>query len=381
MAEARLNSMNPFKVGRFIPEEYFCDRDVETATLIKHVENGRNVALISPRRLGKSGLIEHLFQQAAIRENYYTFYIDIYSTRSVSELVYAWSKEIHRKLAPVKSSWKEQFFQIMSSLRMGFKLDALTGEPTFDLGLGDIKSPDVTLDELFAYMEAADKPCLVAIDEFQQIAEYSDTGIEAALRSKIQKCKNTSFIFSGSKRHTMSMMFNSPQKPFYQSSISMGLTPIPEETYVTFATNLFEQYDREISPEVVRQVYEMFEGVTWFVQMLMNELFSLTALGTTCEADSLKTALENVVMSQEAQYKELMTLIPPKQKLVLQAIAREGRANNVTSAQFIRKYQLPSASSIQSAIKGLMEKEILTQEEGCYRVYDYFLAYWIARVY
>lgn len=150
----------------------------------------------------------------------------------------------------------------MSSLRVGFKLDALTGEPTFDLGLGDIKSPDVTLDELFAYMEAADKPCLVAIDEFQQIAEYSDTGIEATLRSKIQKCKNTSFIFSGSKRHTMSMMFNSPQKPFYQSSISMSLTPIPEETYVTFATNLFEQYDREISPEVVRQVYEMFEGVT-----------------------------------------------------------------------------------------------------------------------
>lgn len=381
MEEIRLNSLNPFKVGRFIPEEFFCDRDTETATLIKHVENGRNVALIGPRRLGKSGLIEHLFQQPAIQKSYYTFYIDIYSTRSVSELVYAWSKELYRKLAPETSPWSEQFFKFMSSLRVGFKLDAMTGEPTFDLGLGDIKSPDITLDQLFNFMEAADKPCLVAIDEFQQIAEYNDKGIEAALRSKIQKCKNTSFIFSGSKRHVMSMMFNSPQKPFYQSAITMGLSPIPENTYVQFATHLFELFDKRVSPDVIRTVYREFEGVTWFVQMLMNELFSLTPHGTTCEMPQVDVALENIVMSQEAQYKELMSLIPPKQKQVLQAIAREGRASNVTSAQFIRKYQLPSASSIQSAIKGLTEKEILTQEDGCYRIYDYFLAYWIARVY
>lgn len=377
----QLNSLNPFKVGRLIPDEYFCDRDQETATLIKHVANGRNVALISPRRLGKSGLIGHLFQQPEIVQNFYTFYIDIYSTRSLSELVYAWSKELHRKLVPVKSTWSEQFFKFMSSLRVGFKLDAVTGEPTFDLGLGDIKSPDITLDQLFEYMESADKPCLVAIDEFQQIAEYGDSGVEAALRSKIQRCKNTSFIFAGSKRHVMSMMFNSPKKPFYQSAISMGLEPIPQDTYVRFATELFEQSGRSITPDVVSAVYQTFDGVTWFVQMLMNELYSLTPMGTQCTMAMLEEAMQNVVMSQEVQYKELLSLVPPKQKQVLQAIAREGRATGITSAQFIRKYQLPSASSIQSAVKGLIEKEILTFDDGYYRIYDYFLSYWIARVY
>lgn len=381
MADISLNSMNPFKVGRYIPEEYFCDRNAETDTLIKHVTNGRNVALISPRRLGKSGLIEHLFQQPYICQNYYTFYLDIYSTNSLSELVYLWSKELHRKLSPIKTPWSEQFFKVMSSLRVGFKLDAMSGEPTFDLGLGDIKQPDVTLDELFEYMEAADRPCLVAIDEFQQVAEYGDSGVEAALRSKIQKCHNTSFIFAGSKRHMMTMMFNSPKKPFYQSAISMGLEPIPEEIYVRFASNLFEQFDKRISEDAIREVYRMFDGVTWFIQMLMNELFALTESGKECGINQVPEALQNVVMSQEMQYKELMSLIPPKQKQVLQAIGREGRACNVTSAQFIKKYQLPSASSIQSAIKGLTEKEILTQEDGCYRIYDYFLAYWIARVY
>lgn len=381
MERISLNSLNPFKVGRFIPDEYFCDRDQETATLIKHVTNGRNVALISPRRLGKSGLIGHLFLQPEIVQNFYTFYIDIYSTRSVSELVYAWSKELHRKLVPVKSPWSEQFFKFMSSLRVGFKLDAITGEPTFDLGLGDIKSPDVTLDQLFEYMESADKPCLVAIDEFQQIAEYGDTGVEAALRSKIQRCMNTSFIFAGSKRHVMSMMFNSPKKPFYQSAISMGLDPIPQETYVRFATNLFEQSGRSITADVVRTVYQTFDGVTWFVQMLMNELYSLTPMGTECTSERVEEAMQNVVMSQEVQYKELLSLVPPKQKQVLQAIAREGRATGITSAQFIRKYQLPSASSIQSAVKGLIEKEILSFDDGSYRIYDYFLSYWIARVF
>lgn len=377
----RLSSINPFKVGRFIAEEFFCDRDNETAALIKHVSNGRNVALISPRRLGKSGLIGHLFQQDFILQNYYTFYIDIYSTQSISELVYTWSKELHNKLKPVKTPWTEQFFKIISSLRVGFKLDGMTGEPTFDLGLGDIKTPDVTLDEIFAFMESADKPCLVAIDEFQQIAEYGEKGIEAALRSKIQQCKNTSFIFAGSKRHVMSMMFDSPKKPFYQSAISMGLDPIPEGTYVAFATGLFERYGKNVDAAVVSTAYRTFEGVTWFVQMVMNELFAITPFDGRCTEKYVPEAIHNIVLSQEVQYKEILSMIPPKQKQVLQAIAKEGRASGITSAQFIRKYQLPSASSIQSAVKGLMEKEILTQEDGCYRIYDYFFSYWIANIY
>ena len=115
--------------------------------------------------------------------------------------------------------------------------------------------------------------------------------------------------------------------------------------------------------------------------MMMNELFSLTQIGETCQVGQIDEALENVVMSQEMQYKEIMSMIPPKQKQVLQAIAREGRATGITSAAFVRRYQLPSASSIQSAVKGLLEKEIITVEDGSYRIYDYFMSYWLARKY
>ena len=74
---------------------------------------------------------------------------------------------------------------MISSFRMGFKLDPMTGNPSFDLGLGDIQTPQATLDEIFAYIEEADKPCVIAIDEFQQIGEYAEKNVEALLRTKI----------------------------------------------------------------------------------------------------------------------------------------------------------------------------------------------------
>ena len=80
--------MNPFVVGRYVSDKYFCDREGETSFLIKQIENGRNVALISPRRLGKTGLIQHLFHQESIEKNYHAFFVDIYATTSLTEFVY-----------------------------------------------------------------------------------------------------------------------------------------------------------------------------------------------------------------------------------------------------------------------------------------------------
>ena len=185
--------MNPFVVGRYVSDKYFCDREGETSFLIKQIENGRNVALISPRRLGKTGLIQHLFHQESIEKNYHAFFVDIYATTSLTEFVYLLGKAIYDELKPKKTVWTERFFQIITSLRAGFKLDMVTGEPSFDIGLGDIQAPQTTLDEIFAYLETADKPCIVAIDEFQQIGGYEEKNVEALLRTKIQQCKQTMF--------------------------------------------------------------------------------------------------------------------------------------------------------------------------------------------
>lgn len=176
------NVTNPFIVGKYLSDKYFCDRSKETAFLEKQILNGRDVALISPRRIGKSGLIMHFFNQPNIKEQYHVFFVDIYATTSLAEFVYSLGKEIYEQLKPQSTIWKEKFFQIISSFRMGFKLDTMTGTPTFDLGLGDIQTPQITLDEIFAYIDETDKPCIIAIDEFQQIGEYAEKNVEALLR-------------------------------------------------------------------------------------------------------------------------------------------------------------------------------------------------------
>ncbi len=345
------------------------------------MENSRNVALIAPRRMGKTGLIQHCFNQAHFKDNFYTFFVDIYATTSLTEFVYLLGKAIYEELKPQKTSWTESFFQIIRSLRMGFKLDPLTGEPSFDIGLGDIQKPETTLDEIFSYLENANKPCVVAIDEFQQIASYEEKNVEASLRTRIQQCKQTQFIFSGSKRHLMNNMFNSSSKPFYQSAICMNLEAIPMETYLAFAVRLFEERGKQIDPNLIKHVYLRFDGCTWFVQMVMNELFALTTPDEPCGMGLLDVALKNVIQSQEGSYKDLLSRLAPRQKMVLQAIAKEKKAQGVTSSAFIKKYNLPSASSVQSALKALLKNDWVTQEENTYQVYDSFFAEWLREEY
>lgn len=372
---------NPFIVGKYLSDRYFCDRTDETAFLKKQIANGRNVVLTSPRRIGKSGLIHHLFHQPDVQARYHVFFIDIYATTSLSELVYLLGKSIYEQLKPLSTRWKERFFQTIASLRLGAKLDATTGLPTLDLGLGDITVPLTTLDEIFSYLNEADKPCIIAIDEFQQIAEYGEKNVEALLRTHIQQCATTQFIFAGSRRHVMSQIFNSPTKPFYQSAIGMSLNPLPMETYADFAVRLFGEGGKQVEAEVARQVWQHYEGTTWFIQMVMNELYALTPPGGTCTADMVPTAIGNVVLQQDGSYRGLLSGIAPKQKAVLQAIAREGTVGSITSSAFVKKYGLSSASSVQSAMRPLLKSDLVVHEEGVYRLADYFLRQWLAEVY
>ena len=372
---------NPFIISKQIPEELFCDRNEETSLLIKQIENGRNVVLVSPRRMGKTGLLHHLFRQQEIADNYHTFYIDIYPASSLKEMTYILGKEVFERLKSKKTQHWESFFQAIKSLRPGFKIDAITGEPKFELGFGTIENPETTLDEIFSYLESSDKPCIVTFDEFQQIADFQEKRTEALLRGKIQNCSKTIFLFSGSKQHTISQMFHSKAKPFYQSAQTIDLHPLGKKTYAEFAERLFTQYGKHLDKKVVYTVYDNFEGTTWYLQMMMNELFALTGKGETCTAALIDQALQNIIDVQEGVYLTQLAMLSPRQKQLLQAIAKEGTVKSVTSAAFIKKYALDSASSVQSAHKGLTEKEFLTSTDGQHRISDYFLAIWLRKKY
>ena len=371
---------NPFFIGRYVDKQYFCDREKDTETLVRHILNGRNVALISPRRLGKSGLIHHTFAQDVIKDRYTTIYVDIYATKDLCEMVKALSEAIVKSVRQ-KKSWHEKFFSFIKSLRVGFHIDAVSGEPSFDIGIGDIENPDKTIRELFDYMEASEKPCILAIDEFQQIREYPQTNTEAFIRSLVQQCSRTSFIFCGSKRHTMTDIFYSPAKPFFQSVISQSLKPIPMETYVEFASRMFSQRGRILDRGAAETIYKMFDGCTWYMQMMMNEMFALTKEGMTCTTEYIDFAWDNIIMAQEDRYQAILYGLAPKQKQLLQAIASDRIVEGITSSDFVKRHRLVSASSVQAALKPLLKNDIVTCEEGIYRIYDYFFADYLAKKY
>ena len=371
---------NPFFIGRYVDKQYFCDREKDTETLVRHILNGRNVALISPRRLGKSGLIHHTFAQDVIKDRYTTIYVDIYATNDLCEMVKALSEAIVKAVGQ-KKSWHEKFFSFIKSLRVGFHIDAVSGEPSFDIGIGDIENPDKTIRELFDYMEASEKPCILAIDEFQQIREYPQTNTEAFIRSLVQQCSRTSFIFCGSKRHTMTDIFYSHAKPFFQSVISQSLKPIPMETYVEFAGRMFSQRGKILDRDAAEAIYRMFDGCTWYMQMMMNEMFALTKEGMTCTTEYIDFAWDNIIMAQEDRYQAILYGLAPKQKQLLQAIARDRTVEGITSSDFVKRHRLVSASSVQAALKPLLKNDIVTCEEGIYRIYDYFFADYLAKKY
>ncbi len=371
------NPVNPFVIGKYLSAEYFCDREKETAFLMKQMLNGRNVTLIADRRIGKSGLISHVFAQTDINKQFYTIVVDLYSTGSLAEMVHMFSNEVYRAVKQQSQTWLDKFFQVISSLRVGFKMDTITGGPMFDIGLGDITAPEMTLEQIFAFLETADKPCIVAFDEFQQITNYPEKNIEALLRTHIQRCKKTQFIFSGSRKYLMTQMFLSPSKPFYQSTINMGLEPIERDTYTKFAQRMFKLGDKQIAINAVEQVYDLCRGITWFMQMLLNEMYSLTPNGGLCEADCIGEALRNVVQVQEPFYREVLAALPLKQKSLLFAILKENGAENITSGAFVQKYKLGSASSVQAAMKGLLDKDIMTEDNGTWHIYDIFFSQYL----
>lgn len=371
---------NPFFTTCDIPDSFFCDRKNESEELKRLITNGNNVLLTSPRRMGKSGLVHHVFNDKEIREGYYTFYIDIYETSCLEEFVQKLGREIVGKLSGKGFDAINSFIRTLSSLRGSFTVDPSTGLPSFSVGIGDIVRPEITVDEIFNYLEKADKRCIVAIDEFQQIANYEQSNVEAFLRSKIQLMRNTAFIFSGSEKSLLSEMFFSHTRPFYQSTTMMSLRPIERTVYVAFAKQMFAKYGKQIDQVAVEDTYDLLQGYTFYLQRAMNESFSLLPDGKECDTVFILSCIDGILNANEDLYKDILASLTPNQRAVLSSIAKNGIAQNIMSEDFARSNGLGSISSIQSSVRSLLKKQLITRDaqKRCY-LDDKFMELWLIR--
>ena len=377
---------NPFIVLGTIPDPYFCDREKETERLVRYLTNGQNVVLHAPRRIGKSKLIEHCFEQPAIKGKYYTIFVDILQTGNLQEFTYELGKAVFEATASLGDKLMKQFAQTVQSLHAEYTIDPLTGFPKLSLSIGHIDNALFTIEEVFRFLEQADKPCIVAIDEFQRIADYPEKNVEAILRTHIQRMRNCEFVFAGSDRHLLGQMFQDYNRPFYNSAATITLEQIERSKYNAFATMHFEEFDKHIAPEDVDRVYNLFDGNTFAMQKTLNIAFSLISKTEWCTIETIRQAIDEIIEENDFNYRTHLMSVGPSQKEVLYAIARSGKAMQITSAAFVGKYRLGSASSVQSAVRKLKADGWVTEyinQDGqkYYQVSDYFLMLWIQKKY
>ena len=368
---------NPFVVSGRIKPEYFCDREQESTRLVKLLRNGNNVVIRSERRMGKTGLIQYCFDQKEIADKYYTFFVDILHTTCLQELVFDLGRAVYEQTVPYGKKLTQKLVQALKSMNGKFGFDAATGLPSFNIALGDIDYPELTLEEIFHYLQQADRPCIVAIDEFQQIAKYPEKNIEALLRRHIQTIDNCRFVFAGSERHLLGMMFDSASRPFYKSADNISLDAIVRDKYVAFIENAFRKFGKNITTSTASKAYDLFEGHTYYVQKLLNEAFSNTGKGETCDEETLRYSLHTILEGNDSFYREILSRTTLRQKSLLYAIAEDGWASQITSAAFIKRHRLTTASSVQSAIKKLREDELVVEADRKYRVSDRLFGMWI----
>lgn len=369
---------NPFVYQGYISPDYFCDRITETKELIANLQNGRNTVLISPRRMGKTGLIQNAFWQLKKAEkNAICIYIDIFATKNQHDFVRLLGTAIAQDVLSREQQAMKRLLEFFGSWRPVFSIDPLTKQPTVSVSIEPSQS-EMTLKTIFDYLQSSKHEIYIAIDEFQQIAKYPENGLEALLRSYIQFVPHAHFVFSGSKRHLMAQIFNSPDRPFYQSTVTMGLEPLHEEIYYQFANRFFENKKGSFSTEVFHSIYSRFNGVTRNIQLILNRLYE-TEKNVKNEAQLLE-AVMHIVNRNAMQYEELTTFLTDNQFSLLKAIAKEKCAESPMSNEFIKKYDLPSASSIKTALDTLLDKDLVYRSPSGYHVYDHFLEIWLQRL-
>ena len=368
---------NPFALVPYVSKELFCDREVETKTLMEYLLNGSNVTLISPRRYGKTGLIYHVFDEISHQKiNVNTCLVDIYATETLEDFIKVFSEAIIAALEKKKAV--KSFFQFLSGLRPMLSYNTLTGNPELTMTYLSDRDKQQTLAAIFDFIEKQDKKTIVAIDEFQQIRNY-DINMEALLRSHIQPLKNVQFIFCGSKKHLMAEMFTDARSPFYESTRCFYLEKIDREVYADFIIRMFEKGKKSITAEALDFILDWTKIHTFYTQSLCNHVFMKSGKNIGKE-DVLQSAAQ-ILKENEQTFLQWRDLLTSNQWNYLKAVAKEQVVTQPYASKFLQKYNIGTSANSQRLLEALIDKELIlansTLEGVSYSVYNVFLSRWL----
>ncbi len=370
---------SPFDFGGTVSLGGFTNRDVELARLKTNMVSGINTILISPRRWGKSSLVE----QAAIqvqrqRKDVRVAVMDLFTAASLEEFLEGYASAI---LAATSTKWEERVRDAKTFFKAIVPKINVGTEPMSEVSIGfewkeARKHAGDILDLPERIAEAKKLKLVVCIDEFQNLADWGGRdNVEKLLRAHWQRHKHVSYCLYGSKRHMMRELFNTARQPFYRFGDIIWLERIAVEHWVPFIQERFKSTGRSITPELAASLARTMAGHPWYVQQLAH--FTWARAGRKVKAADLRAALDLQIASNHPLYQRECEIMSRTQVNLIKAIL-SGEAQ-LTAARVMYDYQLGTPRNVQKARMGLERNDVIDKTADGYELLDPGFALWFGR--
>lgn len=382
LAGMNASPRNPFRFGALALDESFADREREIAELAADMRNGQDVVVFAPRRYGKSSLV-WAAGRALAAEKTLVAQIDLMTTPTKERLAAALAAAIYEQIASPLERVRERALAPFRGLRVQptVNVNPETGALSFSFAVerqsADIEATIEQLLELPAELAAGrGRHAALVIDEFQEIVDI-DPDLPKLLRAVFQRQPEISHVYLGSKRHVMERIFSDENEPFWRSAKPIELEPIEAEPFAEFIAARLRETGRKPDPAAIAELLERTGGHPYATQELGYFLWQQTPQGATASSERLGLALDAVLRSESAHFALLWDGASSVQRLVLQALAREpGRPY---TKDYRERHELPATTNVQKALRALEQREVVSGEDGAYRISEPFLAEWLER--
>jgi len=367
-----------FVYGMSVEGENFTDRVKETKRLKMDFENGINVILVSPRRIGKSSIVRKVMKEIT-HPKIKTVFMDIYDCKSEYDFYNRFASEVLKQTATKSEQVIENIKKFL--VRLTPKI-AFTPEPmseySFSLGITpqNYKPEEILqLPELIG--KAQDVHIVVCIDEFQQVGEMPDSlTIQKRLRGVWQHQRNVSYCLFGSKKHLMTKLFQHRKMPFFQFGEMMYLDKIPTTDWVTFICSRFESQGKQISEDLAQRICETVEGNSSYVQQLAWNVLAETEKTTTEE--DFNRGVDALLAQCSALFEEQVKGLTGYQMNFLRAL-NDGVTSDFGSKAILENYNLGSKSNVSRIKTALQDKEMIDFDNDKVYIEDPVFKIWFKR--
>jgi hypothetical protein len=349
---------NPFTFGKAAFGEQFTDRKQDTKRLLANFKHGISTILISPRRWGKTSLVQKTALLAKNRR-LKVVTLDAFSCRTANEFYTLFATEVVKQTAGKWQEWAENAKKFLMSLVPKISIGA---DPIRDFSIMlDFSDKKLSAEEVLTLPQriATEKgfKIVVCIDEFQQVAEFDEQlSFQKKLRSIWQLQADVSYCLYGSKKHILANLFSKQSMPFYKFGDVFFLQKIPASDWVPFICERFQATRKKISKQIAEKICNTVENYSSYVQQLAWIIWSKTT--KTVTSDIFDSAVAELLNQNAMLYLRYVEELSAYQLNFLQAIA-DGVHSEFTKTAILQQYQLGTAANVKRLKEALENKELI----------------------